>query len=238
MSTPSTSLTQRLVHTPIRDLIRGRITGRLDLDTKLAQANLTPDATALVKQTVRRTKLFTASKKSRSPTNLSPTSATPPTPCPRFLTPSPTLATPPAAATLIRRAKKRQRPFFRTRQAAKLAVAATVVLYVAVAARVFWGAPEIKIDYLARIKRDRPHRAAKRKSLADLPRRLDRRVDFAELDLNPLYHNAAMDEPFTHPADPQWAATLSFLAEQGNLLDALRRGGALPHLGFRGRLRR
>ena len=59
---PRRSALARLCRTPMRDLVRGQVTGRLDRDALLADANLPEPLPQLVRQVVRRTRLFRLEK--------------------------------------------------------------------------------------------------------------------------------------------------------------------------------
>ena len=59
---PRRSALARLCRTPMRDLVRGQVTGRLDREALLADANLPEPLPQLVRQVVRRTRLFRLEK--------------------------------------------------------------------------------------------------------------------------------------------------------------------------------
>src|ERR1700733_3483526 len=52
----------KLRYTPMRDLLRGRVSGRLDLAERLAAANLPPAIRELIRRVIRKTKLWSLEK--------------------------------------------------------------------------------------------------------------------------------------------------------------------------------
>src|SRR5277367_3367800 len=52
----------RLRYTPMRDLLRGRVTGRLDLADRLATANLSAPIRELIRRVIRKTGLWSLEK--------------------------------------------------------------------------------------------------------------------------------------------------------------------------------
>jgi hypothetical protein len=130
------------------------------------------------------------------------------------------------AARLIRRAKRRQRPFVwrawvRTLQVAGLLLAVIVALYVAATVRLFVGSPNIAHDYLVDLN-------AVAASVAPADRAW------------PLYRAAivALEEPpeilreDVRPGHEGWSEARLYLESQADALEMVRDAALRPGLGF------
>jgi len=133
---------------------------------------------------------------------------------------------PPRAARLIRRAKRRQRPFVwrawvRTLQVVGLLLAVIVALYVAATIRLFVGSPNIAHDYLVDLN-------AVAASVAPADRAW------------PLYRAAivALEEPpeilreDVRPGHAGWSEARLYLENQAEALEMVRDAALRPGLGF------
>ncbi len=222
------SWVRRLNRTPWRDLVRGRVTGRLDLDAKLAAADLPPDVAALVRHVVKRTRLSRLERADVTDELIA-----------HFrdghdagagydgLLDS--FGDPATAARLIRRAKRRNRSWaWKSLVWARRAFGVLVLVYALVAVRFFWGHPEPSVDYVAAI--NTPARAVPADERA-WPIYREAWIDwgFVELEIEPIL-NEAYDP--VEPSDPEWDAAGAWLDEHRDLIETFRQGAAKPGLGF------
>jgi hypothetical protein len=133
---------------------------------------------------------------------------------------------PPRVARLIRRAKRRQRPFVwkawtRSMQLIGILLAAIVAVYVAATVRLFVGSPNIAHDYLADLN-------AGATAVAPTDRAW------------PLYRTAILelvDPPATledevRPGHADWAESRAYLESQAEALEMFREAASRPGLGF------
>jgi len=142
---------RRLRYTPLTDLLRGRVSGRLDLRTRADLGQLPPAARDLVKRVVKRTRLWRAEK-----VDVAIELAA------HFrdgLAAGDTVEDLAAAfgderraAKLIRRAKLRNRPLaWHAVRFLRRLTAALLVVYAVLAARFLLGEPRVTVDYVARL---------------------------------------------------------------------------------------
>ena len=144
----STSFRRRLWKTPMRDLLRGRVTGRLDIDRLLKASGLSETAAGKVSSVVKRTRLWRLEKADVACELIS------------HFTDGleagvsmdeliDTFGDERRTAKLIRRAKKRQRPLpWHVFAWARLCLGVFVGVYVLSALYLLAGSPDIKTDYL------------------------------------------------------------------------------------------
>jgi hypothetical protein len=143
------TLLQKLNRTPMRDLVRGRITSRLDYKTKLAAADLPDSIKSLIQRVVRKTKLWSLEKADVANELIA-----------HFIDGLDSGASAGQliesfgdqrqAARLIRRAKKRNRPIvWHIFRAIFRAVGLLVVIYLGMTGYFFMGRPSPKTDYIA-----------------------------------------------------------------------------------------
>lgn len=142
---------RRLLYTPLRDVVRGRINGRLDWRQVIAAAGLPVEIADTISETVRRTRLWRSEKvevalelvshfQEGLATNRSVKQL------------AGSFGDVRVASRLIRRAKKRGRPLpWHVARWGAWSLAAMVVLYVLAGLYLLLGRPEIKIDYLTKI---------------------------------------------------------------------------------------
>ncbi|MHC4102045.1 MAG: hypothetical protein ACYS15_04905 [Planctomycetota bacterium] len=133
---------------------------------------------------------------------------------------------PPRAARLIRRAKRRQRPFvwkawLRSLQVIGILLTVIVAVYVAATVRLFVGSPNIAHDYLADLN-----------AVAAAVAPTDRawpvyRAAILELE-EPL---AALDDD-VRPGHAGWAEARAYLESQAEALEMFRDAASRPGLGF------
>jgi hypothetical protein len=133
---------------------------------------------------------------------------------------------PPRAAALIRRAKRRQRPFIwrawaRALQVTGVLLALIVAVYVAATIRLFVGSPNISHDYLADLN-------AAAAAVAPAERAW------------PLYREAllALEDPAetlreeVRPGQAGWAEIRDYLGRQADVLAIVRDAASRPGLGY------
>jgi len=145
----------RLLHTPAADLVRLRVTGRLDVKALMAEADLPEPLRQVVRQVAKKTRLWRCEKvdvaqelidhfgdglaAGQSPDGLIEA-----------------FGNPRQAARLIRRAKRRNRPLFwrvwgSVIRVAAWTLAAAIVLYAVIFVRFLWGKPTIAWNYMAEL---------------------------------------------------------------------------------------
>lgn len=215
--------------TPLRDLIRGRMTGRLDIDYLTASAGLPAPIGEVVKQTVRRTRLLRIEKSDVARELIAhfrdglDAGADP-----SALTAS--FGDTRVAARLIRRAKKRDRSIAhkamtRSIKAFGVIVLLLILTYGVLAIRYFGAKPGPTVDYLARfnaaalaIPEDERAWPVYREALIEhSPRKalVDRKINMS-----------------AHIGWRDWPETEAFLREHTAFLERVRRGASMRGLGY------
>jgi hypothetical protein len=215
--------------TPMRDLIRGRVTGRLDIDYLTESAGLPGPIREVVKQTVRRTRLLRLEKSDvareliahfrdglDSGADASALASS--------------FGDTRVAARLIRRAKKRDRSIVhkaltRSVKAFGALVLLLILTYGVLAIRYFGAKPGPKIDYLARF------------NAAALAIPEDERAW-------PVYREALIEHQprqyqtknkiylFTYPGWRDWNRAADYVRSQAPFLDDVRRGASMRGMGY------
>ncbi len=147
------SLLRLLRKTPLRDLVRGRITGRLDIDQLLEESGLPGLAEGKVRHVVKRTRLWRLEKVDVAHELVAHflDGIEADTPLDDLLE---TFGDEQQTAKLIRRAKKRQRPLVWHAFAwTRLSVLILSGVYVLSALYLLTGSPSVTTDYLAILNR-------------------------------------------------------------------------------------
>ena len=217
---------RRLRLTPLRDLVRGRLTGRLDLDAVIAAAELPASLSQVVRDVIRRTRLFRLEKiavaqelaghfrdgldQGVSPGELARD-----------------FGDPVLAARLIRRAKRRNRPLawratVRSLQAAWGLFGIVIVLYGIAALRFFAGSPNPSVDFLSQI-----NAATLAAPTAD---RAWPEYRAAILALKRPPELSYRRTP--RPGEPGWEVVEKYLAGSHVALEHIRAGATRPVLGY------
>ena len=145
------TLKRRLFKTPMRDLIRGRVTGRLDIDLLLDDSALPKDAADNVRRVVKHTRLKRLEKVDVANELIAhfQDGLEAETPIEELLK---SFGDEKQTARLIRRAKKRQRPLaWHIFAWARLTVVCFLGFYILSALYLLTGSPTIKTDYLAQL---------------------------------------------------------------------------------------
>lgn len=200
--------------------------GRVRADEVLRDAALPPEAAALVRDVVRRTRLWRNEKAdvaselvSHFKEGLAAGAAAPDL--------VQAFGDPKQAATLIRRAKLRSRPLWwrtlrRARQVALAAIGAMVLAYAALAIRFWTGAPSPKRDYLAEL-------AAPIKAIPESGRAWPRyREAILKIEKPALKPDGTRPHYLDLPAPERTA----FFEKNAPALALLREATRLPHLGM------
>jgi hypothetical protein len=147
--THTVSLWRRIRFTPVSDAMRGRLSGRLDVDRQLSEAALPAAITGLVRQVIRQTRLWRSEKADVAEELIA-----------HFrdgLDDGVSAAELVAdfddttqAAKLIRRAKKRNRPWlWHAMRSLGLGFCGLAVVYVLAGLLLLTGRPNVAVDYVA-----------------------------------------------------------------------------------------
>ena len=217
---------QAINATPFRDLIRGRVTARLDWPARLAAAGLPADVAAVVARVVRRTRLWRLERAAVADELIA-----------HFADAIAAGATDPvaafgderAAAKLIRRAKRRNRPLlWHAWTWAWRSAVAVLLVYVALLLPAVLGRPRVSVDYVAELAA--PARAVPE---SDRAWPLWRAAILACTDPDP---SGGRDVPdLIDPSDdhrPDVAAQRAWLAAHADGLALARRAAAKPAMGY------
>ncbi len=216
----------RLCRTPLRDVVRGRITGRLDLEAMIEAAELPDPLPQLVRDVTRRTRLTRLEKvtvaeelaghfrdglnQGGSPGELARD-----------------FGDPVQAARLIGRAKRRNRPLayrvtVRSMQSACGLIGVVLLLYGIAAIRFFAGTPNPTVDYLALLNAE---------TLAAPPEdRAWPQYRAALLSLGRSPEKIYTRTP--RPGEPGWQVVEDYLFANRPALDRIRAAAARPVLGY------
>lgn len=230
-SEPQPSLLRRMGTTPMRDWIRGRLTGRLDRERAIEASGLPGPLSQLIRQVVRRTRLWRTEKVEVTRELIAhfrdglASGADPAGLAADFGDPA-------RAARLIRRAKRRGRPLpwramIYTRNALACLLLAAAAVYTVLAVRYLTGRPTIARDYLAElnahtlsIPEDRRAWPVYREGLLQLPLLPD------SLDkVHGLYRSLPSD-------DPRKATYIQYLRECAPALERFARAASIPDFGY------
>lgn len=216
---------RRLVNTPLRDLVRGRVTAARDLRYQLAQSKLPRPLRTLVVDVVRRTRLW-PNEQADVATELIAHFRDGREAGQKSDTLAAAFGSPRRAARLIRRAKRRGRPlawrvWLRTAQVAGIVLALLVGIYVYATVRLFTGTPNVARDYLAELN-------AVPLSLPPEQRAWPRyQSALAQLGEPPA---AWANDPL--PGDPDWYDVVRYLQQHEATLAQVRAATRLDGLGF------
>ncbi len=149
MALVAESFWRRLRFTPLRDVFRGQLNGRLDWRFLLAEADLPADITDTIKQVVHKTRLWHGERVDVAQELIAHFQDGLETGCSAKQLAS-DFGDVAQSAKLIRRAKRRGRPiWWQTLHAGCWFVGAFFVLYALLAAYMLWERPTLDTDYLA-----------------------------------------------------------------------------------------
>lgn len=250
------TLRRRLWKTPMRDLIRGRVTGRLDLDALLEQSDLPAQAADKVRAVVKRTRLWRLEKIDVANELIAhfQDGQDAQTPLDEMIE---SFGDETQAARLIRRAKKRQRPIlWHAFRWSRRAVGALIVIYLGLIVYFLAGSPQVKVNYLAKfnaraeaVPQDQRAWPLYRKALLALDLKRVREWDspapyYQDLppeqqdehwdQMQPPFRSSQMDRlsESLHPGDPGWSDTAEFLQSHQDELSLIRQGAMRQGMGF------
>lgn len=216
--------------TPMRDWVRGRLTGRLDRDRLLREAALPASVADLIETVVRRTRLWRSEKVevtreliAHFRDGLAAGAA-----ADQLIA---DFGEPGRSAKLIRRAKRRNRPLpwramIYTRNGIGLLLLALIAIYGVLAARYFSGRPTISRDYLAEL--NAPARAVPE---ADRAWSLYRQGMFLLPPVPPGYDKVAGMLDDLEPRDPRREPSIAYLRACAPALEKFAEAAAKPVLG-------
>lgn len=223
----STTLRRRLWKTPMRDLVRFRVTGRLDIDRLLDESGLSGAAADKVRRIVKRTRLWKLEKVDVANELIA-----------HFLDGQEAGTSADElvehfgderwTAKLIRRAKKRQRPYVWHMFAwARLCVGIFFGVYIVSALYLMTGSPSINTDYLAQLNR----------KAAGVPEDEAAWPIYREALYEMGYREHGDDREFpidTHfrPGDEEWPQLSAFLTEHAGVLARVREAAGRDKSGY------
>lgn len=224
----STSFRRMLRHTPMRDLVRGRVTGRLDIERMLKESSLSEAAASKVRNVVKRTRLWRLEKVDVARELIAhfADGQAAGTPTEELLE---TFGDERQVAKLIRRAKKRQSPMpWHVFAWARLCLLTFFGVYVLAALYLAAGSPSVTTDYMAKLNA----------KAADVPAKEAAWPIYREALHEMGYSQHAGKHGFTikesaRPGDQGWPEKLAFIQEHTDNLRDVRRAASLPRLGYR-----
>lgn len=223
----STSFRRMLRHTPMRDLIRGRITGRLDIDQLLDETGLSGQAADKVRRVVKYTRLWRLEKVDVASELIA------------HFTDGQEAGVPleelveqfgneRQTAKLIRRAKKRQRPVpWHVFAWARLCVLVFFGVYTLTALFLLTGSPSVTTDYLAILNQKA---AAVPEDEAAWPIYREALVEMG-YSQHKDRHGFTIKES-AQPGEEGWPEKLAFIKEHAEQLAKVRQAANMPSLGY------
>ena len=219
-----------LRHTPLTDLLRGRLTGRLDWQGRIAAAGLPPALAERVTEVARRTRLWRTEKTAVAAeliahfqdgldAGVSPEQL------------ADDFGDPRTAARLIRRAKRRQRPLaWHAARVAMWGIGGIVALYAVSLGQYILGRPSPSVDYVARLNAPAiaiPEAERAYPLYQEIAKRLR---PWPMTEWKAHEHDSAVQNAL--PDDPLWPETVAWLHQHADTLAMARRAAAMPKLGL------
>jgi hypothetical protein len=219
----------RAYHTPVGDAIRGNLSARLDLRAAIAGFDLPTSLAGLVLSVTHNTRLWRREKvdvarelaahftdgltSGRAADQLARD-----------------FGDPRRAAQLIRRAKRRNRPWpwqvwHYSLRALLSVIGVSLLVYAAITARFYWGQPTIRHNYWEEINE------ARRVPESDRAWPVYRDTLF-ELGNKEAHARAIHNHAMFGPKSPYWDQVVAWVDRHQDAIDALRRATARPRLGF------
>ena len=220
-------LWRRLHTTPLRDLLRGRVSGRLDWRARIARAGLPGEVSEVITRVVRRARLWRIERAAVAEELIA-----------HFgdglragRTAEQLIAEfgdPVAAARLIGRAKRRGRPVaIRAAMWGVRAAFIAAVVFTLFLIRFLIGQPTPTVDYAAKMIA-----ASRAIPLSDsawpVYAELDRQIEAAGIPTTGLTRTLLDASQFGH----QWPAIAAWVHGHPQIIETARRAAAIPKLGF------
>lgn len=218
----------RIRYTPLRDVVRGRITGRLDLRRRIESAALPAPAAELVKRVVRRTRLWRLERVDVAEELIAHfadgIAAGEPV---EDLVAS--FGDERRAARLITRAKRRGRPLpWHLLDALRWALIVLIAGYLVLGIYFYLGRPSPSVDYIARLNQpiervpeDQRGWPLYRQAILSLG--MDRtNISYEEFD----------KRLSAEPGSRQWPAMVEWLEKHADSVELMRQAAARPTVGF------
>lgn len=219
------SLWYKMRYTPLRDVLRGRITGRLDLRRLLEAADLPLAVKQLIRRVAKKTRLWRMEQLDVTQELISHfgegiKSGVPPEELIRAF------GDETVAAILIRRAKRRNRPpSWQVLRVTSWLTAALFVFYGGFAIYFFAGRPSPRINYIARV-----NQTIEKTPLEDRAWPIYRR---ALLGFGHISRASSPAPKFdTQPGMREWPRLLETVTRHQEELEWIRQGAAKSALGF------
>lgn len=221
-------------HTPWRDILRGRLSGRLDVERLITSAPLPPEQKEVVTLVVRRTRLWRSERvevareliahfqdgleAGRSPGELAQS-----------------FGDLKQAAILMRRAKKRSRPLaWRAGRRVAQALALLIALYVLVALRFVFTQPSISHNYVIDLNQSA---ASIPPTQQGWPLYRQALVELRQSGAYDAFFKTTDDMTAIRPGDESWPQMMRLLAQNREQLALIRRAASRPGFGFEARHR-
>lgn len=222
---------RRAAYTPMRDVLRGRMTGRLDIEATLAASGLPAGCRGVIGRVVRRTRLWPMEKADVC-RELIAHFADGLASCEDEASLVSSFGEERAAAALIRRAKRRQRPMIwhamrRMVQAACAGAAMASVVYGLLAWRYFTSEPVIRHDYVTAM-----NAAARGVPANERAWPVYRDVLGALRPEDKSARHTTHDLLRTQPGWERWPELCALVSERQPEIAALQRASAMPGLGY------
>lgn len=215
-----------LRYTPLRDLVRGRLSGRLDLAALIDAAGLPEPLPRLIRDIARRTRLFRLEKVSVAEELVGHfrDGLQAGRPVAELVA---DFGDPARAALLIGRAKRRNRPVawrasVRALQAASALLGLLLLLYGIAAASFFLRSPSPSVDYLAMVNAQATAGPPDERAWPEYRDAL--------LSLSPPPTLGSKRRP--RPGEPDWNVVEAYLEANAPVLERIRRAAARPVLGY------
>jgi hypothetical protein len=215
----------KIRYTPLRDILRGRITARLDLRRLLEQSALPPDVKQLIHRVAKKTRLWRLEQFDVTQELIS-----------HFAEGIKSGASPGElirafgneanAAKLIRRAKRRNRPpAWQLLRLAGWLTAALLVFYGGFAIYFFAGKPSPRVNYIASV-----NQTIEKTPLANRAWPIYRR---ALIGLGHVARGPILTPKFdAQPGMREWPGLLGTVTRHQKELELIRQGASKPTLGF------
>lgn len=227
MSDSAFSTFRTISNTPMRDLVRGQFTGRLDWRLQLAQANLPAPAAELIRRVVQRTRLFRLERADLAneliahfQDGLAAGSSA------QALVDQ--FGDERVAAKLIGRAKRRGRALpWQILAIVVRVLAALVGIYAIFLIRFCLSQPTIAVDYVARL-----NEPIMRTAPDDLAWPLWRQVILESTEITKEGNRVFPEAILPKQVSPPWADTVKWLTDHPNAVALARQAAQKPVMGF------